>query len=1158
MNTNALRLAIALLLGFGFESAVAATYTVTSAADSGVNTLRWAIAQANANADADSIVFNIGGGGGRNIALASALPTITGPVNIDATTQPGYAGTPLIQVDGLNAGAGAIGLQVSTSGSTIRGFSMMRFNGVGIRIDGAGGGNTVASCHIGLNNAGSASGNGGSGVFIAASPSNVIGPTNVISGNGVDGVRIDGATAIGNVVKGNRIGTDPAGTAAIPNGFNGVVITAASNNLVGGTAAADLNVISGNARNGIGIGTGASGNTIARNFIGLAADGVTALGNGWNGVYVIDAPANKIGGDVTGTWNIISANGSDGIELSGGAADGNIVQRNIIGSDLFGTLDRGNAQHGVFVRSGGNRIGTGLIGSGGNLISGNGGDGIYIGSGDPVDNVIDGNRIGTDLDGAVALPNTVGIHVLQGAHRTTIGTAGVGNTISGNGGHGIHIDSALDIESVTIRGNRIGTNAAGTAAVGNGGSGILAIGFNALSIGGVDTGAGNLVSGNGGDGMLVSAWNSNVASPIIRNSIGLTSGGASLGNAGAGLRLTGNGGGVRLQENRIGGNAGLGIDLDAHGVLANDAGDGDTGVNGLQNHPLIASAFELQGTTTLTGTLNSTPATPFVIEFFESGTCDASGHGEGKQFVGQASVTTNASGNANFSFALTGRPVGTVFSATASRASGALSTSEFSPCATSQTLPTTIQFAAETSTFAETAGTATITLLRSGNTANTATVRVDGSDWSTTAGADYQAFSPVTVTFAPGQTSRTVSLTLIDDPMHEGVELLALTLSNPSANVVLAGPTPHLLTITDNDPVPTLSMDGGGCSVSEGNVGHRACNIVFRLSNPTHLGVGFRVSAWSGTAWEGSDLIGINQLSVSMPDGATTVTVPVTVIGDTLDEDDETFHIEVGLVMNATPNELSGTGTIIDDDPSPTVGISDETCIEGDSGGSQCVFTIGLSAISTRTLSGMWATAAGGMTPATAGLDFTAVAPAPWSIAAGQTSASVLVNVIGDTLDEASETFRITLSGLVNAASSGNDTEAMATINDDDNPPILSVDNGGCSVIEGDAGSVQCAFVLRLSAASGKTVSFNTATANAGATAGSDYTAHATSTRSIAAGATTLTVHVPVLGDTVEEVDETFSLNVTGVANASPGSLGGTGTILDDDLSELIHFDGFE
>ncbi|MBI2396902.1 MAG: hypothetical protein HYV17_03840 [Xanthomonadales bacterium] len=1254
----------------------AATYTVTNTNDSGSGSLRWAITQANATADSDTIAFNIPGGGAPIIGPTSALPTFTHPVTIDGATQPGYAGTPLIQIDGVNAGTSSDGLHLATSGSTIRALSIMRFYGHGIRIDSFSSNNTVTACYVGLNSAGAAAANGGTGVFISDGTTNVIGPGNVISGNVVDGVRIDLASSNSNVVAGNRIGTNPAGTAAIPNGYNGVVITASINNRIGGTTSADLNVISGNTRSGIGIGAGASGNLIQRNYIGLAADGATALGNGWNGVYVINSPANRIGGDVAGTWNIISANGWSGIELVGGAADGNIIQRNIIGSDLFGTLDRGNALHGVNARSGNNRIGTGQVGAGGNLISGNSGYGIFIGEGGATDNVIDGNRIGTDLAGAAALPNSAGIRVGDGGHRTAIGTAGVGNTISGNSGHGIEIDSSSDIESITIRGNRIGTNAAGTAAVANGGRGIFAIGFNALSIGGTDAGAGNLVSGNGGDGILISAWNTNVASPVVRNIVGLTTSGASLGNAGAGILVTGNGGGVRLQENRIGGNGGLGIDLGSTGVLANDVGDGDSGVNGLQNYPIIGSAFESEGTTTLTGTLNSTPTTAFSIEFFASSTCDASGHGEGASFVGNVNVTTNSSGDAGFSLPVSGYPVGTVFSATASRAVGASSTSEFSPCMTSQTYPATIQFAADTSTTPETAGTATITLTRSGNTTNTASVRVDGTDWSTTVGADYQAFAPLTVTFAPGQTSRTISLTLIDDTMHDPGEILALDLSNPSPNVELGVRTRHLLTITDNDPVPTLSMDGGGCSVNEGHTGNRPCNIVFRLSNPTHLGVGFQVSAWGDTAYSGIDFMEQNSLNVSMAEGATTVTVPIEVIGDTLDEANETFTIRVTNIYNASPGEMTGTGTIVDDDAAPTVSVADRSCVEGNIGFSYCSFTISLSAassqsvrgtlaategspatamagvdfdpvaaaswivpagdtsttldvvvlsdtldeanetflvnlagltnaaasgndtqatatitdddnpptvsiadkscvevnvgsgtcsftislgaVSGRAVSGTYATATGGATPATAGVDYTAVGATPWSIAAGSTSATVAVSTLGDTLDEPNETFLVNLAGLTNAAASGNDTQATATITDNDNPPTLSIDAGGCSVIEGDGGSVNCAFVLRLSAASGRTVTFNTATANGTATAGSDYTAHATTARSIAVGSSTLTVNVPVLGDSVEERDETFALSVTGVVNASPASLSGTATILDDDLAELIHFDGFE
>ncbi|MBK9658184.1 MAG: hypothetical protein IPO66_23400 [Rhodanobacteraceae bacterium] len=291
----------------------AATFSVSSAADSGNNTLRWAITQANATPAADTIVFNIGGGGARNIALASALPAITAPLSIDGGTQPGYTNAPLIQIDGRAAGAGIDGIGQQFGA---RALSIIGFTASGVLIDGPGG-NTVTLCHVGLNGGGGALGNGHTGVYIRSSPNNQIGPGNVISANAVDGVRIDLAAATGNAVFGNRIGTDINGSGAIANGFNGVVITAANNNRIGGSTPTDLNIISGNTRNGVGIAAGASGNLIARNYIGLAVDGNAAVSNGEDGVLIVDAPANKVGGDIAGTFNIIAAQGRQGCPTAG-------------------------------------------------------------------------------------------------------------------------------------------------------------------------------------------------------------------------------------------------------------------------------------------------------------------------------------------------------------------------------------------------------------------------------------------------------------------------------------------------------------------------------------------------------------------------------------------------------------------------------------------------------------------------------------------------------------------------------------------------------------------------------------------------------------------------------------------------------------------------
>ncbi|HVK09195.1 MAG TPA: LamG domain-containing protein, partial [Gemmataceae bacterium] len=201
-----------------FEDRVApATFQVTSTADSGAGSLRQALVDANAAPGRDDILFNIGAGGLQTITPLTALPTIIDPVAIDGTTQPGYAGYPLIEVRGDSAGAAADGLTVTAADSTVRGLAINRFAG--------------------------------------------------------SGVRISGAAATGNVVAGNYLGTDAAGTAAAGNGAHGVLVTdGASNNTVGGAAAADRNVISGNAGDGVRV-TGSAGNTVSGNYIGANALG---------------------------------------------------------------------------------------------------------------------------------------------------------------------------------------------------------------------------------------------------------------------------------------------------------------------------------------------------------------------------------------------------------------------------------------------------------------------------------------------------------------------------------------------------------------------------------------------------------------------------------------------------------------------------------------------------------------------------------------------------------------------------------------------------------------------------------------------------------------------------------------------------------------------
>lgn len=265
-------------------------YTVSNTADAGPGSLRQAILDANSHAGADTIAFNIPGGGLQTIALTTELPAITSPVTIDGYTQPGSTANTvaggdnavlLIELDGTNAGANANGLTLGpgSAGSVIKGLVINRFPGNGILIQ-----------------------------------------------------------SDGNTIAGNFVGTNASGTAALGNSLDGISVQASSNT-IGGTTAAERNVISGNGRHGIALGGGsaagaAQNNQVQTNFIGTAATGTQLVGNGGDGVYATGATNNMIGGVITrvGTpaFNVIAGNAGSGV----GAASG-----------VTGLTIRGNSIH---------------------------------------------------------------------------------------------------------------------------------------------------------------------------------------------------------------------------------------------------------------------------------------------------------------------------------------------------------------------------------------------------------------------------------------------------------------------------------------------------------------------------------------------------------------------------------------------------------------------------------------------------------------------------------------------------------------------------------------------------------------------------------------------------------------------------------------------
>ena len=443
---------------------------VTNTNDAGVGSLRQAILTTDANPGANTVTFAIPGAGPFLIQPLSALPAVTTPTVIDATTQPGYQSTPIVALDGRLAGPETDGLDITAGASTIRGLVIDRFSGSGIVILGPGG-NTIAGDMIGTDAAGDRGlGNGFDGVQIDQSPNNTIGgPGDTIADNGLVGIRISGAAASGNVVLGNLIGTDPTGTRALGNLYDGIFVDGAPNNTIGGGSPGARNVISGNASVGIQLaGPGASGNLVQGNLIGTNMTGTHALGNGLDGIFINGAANNTVGGSNPAQRNVISGNQSVGVRISGPGASGNMVQGNDIGTDSTGAARLGNGFDGVFAINAPNNLIGGTVPGAGNVISANGSVGVQIYGPGSTGNIVQGNKIGTDSTGTAPLGNRLdGIFINAAADNTIGGPAlGAGNVISANGSSGIQLLDPTSSGNV-VQGNTIGVAVNGVARLGN-------------------------------------------------------------------------------------------------------------------------------------------------------------------------------------------------------------------------------------------------------------------------------------------------------------------------------------------------------------------------------------------------------------------------------------------------------------------------------------------------------------------------------------------------------------------------------------------------------------------------------------------------------------------------------------------------------------------
>ena len=423
------------------------------------------------------------------------------------------------------------------------------------------------------------------------------------------------------------------------------------------------------------------------------------------------------------------------------------------------------------------------------------------------------------------------------------------------------------------------------------------------------------------------------------------------------------------------------------------------------------------------------------------------------------------------------------------------------------------------------------------------------ADGTATAPADYATASG-TLDFAPGQTSKTITVAVRGDALDELDETLTVHLSNAvEATIARADATG---TIVDDDPPPALSVVGG--TLTEGDAGSQPLTFTVQLSAASGRSVSVEYHTADGTAQAPADYTATTGTLTFAP-GVTSRTVNVPVIGDTLDESDETFTFALAAPTGATVQGGAATGIIQDDDALPSLSVIDASVVEGGAtalalsaprlaqAATELTFAIELPAATSLPVTVHFATG-----------DGTAHAPADYqatsgdvTFAPGQTLKTVAVPVNDDQIDESDETLGLELSAPVNATLAR--SRAIGTIQDDDAPPAVSI--ADVRLPEGDAGLTTASFDVTLSGLSEKEISVPYATADGSALTPGDYRA-TSGTLTLAPGQSAARVEVPVAGDTVDEDDQTFVVRLGTPVGATVNRGEATGTIVDDDAPPAV------
>ena len=445
----------------------------------------------------------------------------------------------------------------------------------------------------------------------------------------------------------------------------------------------------------------------------------------------------------------------------------------------------------------------------------------------------------------------------------------------------------------------------------------------------------------------------------------------------------------------------------------------------------------------------------------------------------------------------------------------------------------------------EAAGTATITAAVTPAPVGPVSVQYQTLNGSAVAPADYSTATG-TLNFTSSSTTDSFTVAINDDALNEDNEVFSVDLFNPTAPLTIGPGNPSTVTITDNDPLPIVSWTGDR-SLPEGNAGTSVLGFELQLSAASGRALSVDVETLAGTASAGKDYLAISppQTYVFNP-GQTNRSVQVTINGDGIPEANETLTVRMSNPVNVSAPVPDALGTIINDDL-PTVSFYFGAASIGE-GAISVVLTVSVSASPAVDSTVQYATSAG---TAQATLDFSPISGTLTFTPTGPTSQDLTVLILEDALDEANEDFAVQLSlpvGLVLAPP----TQTFVNIIDNDLPPTVQLGSASYSQAEGNAGNTPLNFGLTLSSVSGLDVTVPFSTTAGSATNPGDFVA-VNQNVLIPAGQTALQVPVQIVGDTLFEPDEQFTVGLGTPTHATLGAItNATATVLNDDAAGAL------